>query len=149
MTIRPSVSATAATGPAPAVGAGNVGAARHRSPLRHCSSWQAALSPPGRSRHSAPLTAGPRHLTVLSRRCSESLSENDVLGVLDHLAPGEREVVKDATVDYVDELSRLGVVSDDLDLSAVPGFEFSYGGMTYAPSRPTSEYGSSRSPAAR
>lgn len=62
----------------------------------------------------------------------ESLSQNDVLGVLDHLAPGEREVVKDATVDYVGELSRLGVLSDDLDLSAVPGFEFSYAGMTYA-----------------
>ena len=61
----------------------------------------------------------------------ESLSQNDVLGVLDHLAPGEREVVKDATVDYVGELSRLGVLSDDLDLSAVPCFEFSYSGMTY------------------
>jgi hypothetical protein len=61
----------------------------------------------------------------------DSLSANDVLGVLDHLVPGEREVIKDATVDYVDELSRLGVLSDDLDLSGVPGFEFSYDGMTY------------------
>ena len=61
----------------------------------------------------------------------DSLSANDVLGVLDHLVPGEREVIKDATVDYVDELSRLGVLSDDLDLSAVPGFEFSHEGMTY------------------
>ena len=61
----------------------------------------------------------------------DSLSANDVLGVLDHLVPGEREVIKAATVDYVDELSRLGVLSDDLDLSAVPGFEFSHEGMTY------------------
>jgi hypothetical protein len=61
----------------------------------------------------------------------DSLSANDVLGVLDHLVPGEREVIRDATVDYVDELSRLGVLSDDLDLSGVPGFEFSHDGMTY------------------
>ena len=61
----------------------------------------------------------------------DSLSANDVLGVLDNLAPGEREVIKDATIDYVDELSRLGVLSADLDLSGVPGFEFSHEGMTY------------------
>ncbi len=61
----------------------------------------------------------------------DSLSDNDILGVLDNLAPGEREVMKDATVDYVDELSRLGVLSDDFDLSGVPGFEFAYDGMTY------------------
>ena len=61
----------------------------------------------------------------------ESLSENDVLGVLDNLAPGEREVMKDATMDYVDELTRLGVLSDDVDLSGVPGFEFAYDGLTY------------------
>jgi hypothetical protein len=61
----------------------------------------------------------------------DSLSANDVLGALDHLVPGEREVIKDATADYVDELSRLGVLSDDFDLSGVPGFEFAYDSMTY------------------
>jgi hypothetical protein len=61
----------------------------------------------------------------------DSLDANDILGVLDNLAPGEREVMKDATLDYVDELSRLGVLSDDVDLASVPGFEFSHDGMTY------------------
>ena len=39
--------------------------------------------------------------------------------------------MKDATIDYVDELTRLGVLSDDVDLSGVPGFEFAYDGLTY------------------
>ena len=60
-----------------------------------------------------------------------SLSENDVLGVLDNLAPGEREVIEDATIDYVDELTRIGVLSEDVDLAGVPGFEFAYDGLTY------------------
>jgi hypothetical protein len=61
----------------------------------------------------------------------QSLGENDILGVLDQLAPGEREVLRDATVDYVEELTRLGVLSEGLDLEGVPGFEFSSADVTY------------------
>jgi hypothetical protein len=61
----------------------------------------------------------------------QSLSENDILGVLDQLAPGEREVIRDATVDYVEELTRLGVLSEGVDLAGVPGFEFSSANVTY------------------
>lgn len=60
-----------------------------------------------------------------------SLENNDVLGMLDQLAPGEAQVMRDATVDYVDELERLNVLSDDVEPSDVEGFEASFENMTY------------------
>ena len=131
MTIRPSVSATAERAPA---------SGRRRQRRRGPASITAAALfvvaggafAAGQIEALGTADGGAKTPDGAVEAMFQSLSENDVLGVLDHLAPGEREVVKDATVDYVDELSRLGVVSEDLDLSAVPGFEFSYGGMTYA-----------------
>lgn len=60
-----------------------------------------------------------------------SLENNDVLGMLDQLAPGESDVMRDATVDYVDELVRLNVLSDGVEPSDVEGFESSFENMTY------------------
>lgn len=60
-----------------------------------------------------------------------SLEQNDLIGVLDHLAPGERDVLRDAAVDYIGELKRLGVLSDDLDPEAVDGFDVDFENLTF------------------
>ena len=60
-----------------------------------------------------------------------SFSHNDLIGVLDHLAPGEREVLRDASLDYLDELQRIGVLRKDADLEDVSGFAVDFENMTY------------------
>lgn len=60
-----------------------------------------------------------------------SLEENDIVGMIDALAPGEREVTQDSLNDYVDELKRLGVLSDDANLEDVPGFLVDFQAMEY------------------
>lgn len=61
-----------------------------------------------------------------------ALEDNDIVGMIDAMAPGEREVMQDSLNDYVDELTRLGVLSDDTDLKKVPGFTVDFEGMQYA-----------------
>jgi len=51
-----------------------------------------------------------------------SLAEEDVVGVLEALPPGEREVIREPVVGVVSELQRLGVMSS-FDLRDVPGFD--------------------------
>jgi hypothetical protein len=60
-----------------------------------------------------------------------SLEQNDWLGALDHLAPGEREVITDATTEYLGELERLGIIAPDMDLHAVTGFQVDFENVTY------------------
>ena len=52
-----------------------------------------------------------------------SLADEDALGALGALDPGERDAVVDEVEDLVDDLQRLGVLSDDFDLGDLPGVE--------------------------
>ena len=52
-----------------------------------------------------------------------ALENEDVLGIVDVLLPGERETLRDPVTDLTAELQRLEVLSDDADLSAVSGVD--------------------------
>jgi hypothetical protein len=52
-----------------------------------------------------------------------ALENEDVLGIIDVLLPGERETLRDPVTDLTDELRRLEVLSDEADLSAVSGVD--------------------------
>lgn len=59
----------------------------------------------------------------------EALADEDVLGVLDTLAPAERELYLPFIEDLVVELQRLEVLSGDLELGDIPGFELEVDGL--------------------
>ena len=59
-----------------------------------------------------------------------AVEDRDVLGALDTMAPGEREVYQPFVEDAVGELQRLQVLSEDLDLGDVAGFEVDVEGLT-------------------
>ena len=52
-----------------------------------------------------------------------AIEDEDVLGVVDVLSPGEREVFRDPLVELVAELTRLGVLSDEADLARILGVD--------------------------
>ena len=52
-----------------------------------------------------------------------ALENEDVLGMMDVLLPGERETLKEPLVDLTDELSRIEVLSADASLSDVAGVD--------------------------
>jgi hypothetical protein len=51
-----------------------------------------------------------------------SLEDNDLLGVLDMLAPWERDFARGLVDDYIDNAKDAGYVADDADLSDVGGY---------------------------
>jgi hypothetical protein len=53
-----------------------------------------------------------------------SIEQEDVLGMVDLLLPGERETFREPLVDLVGELSRLEVLSSDATLSDLAGLDF-------------------------
>ena len=59
-----------------------------------------------------------------------AIENEDVLGVLDLLLPGEREVFKQPAIDFVSELSRLEVLSPAADLAKIEGVDFAITGGT-------------------
>ena len=52
-----------------------------------------------------------------------ALENEDVLGMIDVLLPGERETLREPVTDLTAELQRLEVLSDEADLSAVSGVD--------------------------
>ncbi len=54
----------------------------------------------------------------------EAIDNEDVLGMVDVLLPGERQALRGPLSELVDELRRLEVLSDDADASAVSGVDF-------------------------
>ena len=65
------------------------------------------------------------------REMLEAAERGDVLGVLEQLAPGERDAVRDGVVELVDELERLEVL-ENADLSALTGYDLSIEGLELA-----------------
>jgi hypothetical protein len=56
----------------------------------------------------------------------EAIGNEDLLGVVDVLLPGERDALGGPLSDIVDELQRLEVLSDDADESAISGVDFEF-----------------------
>jgi hypothetical protein len=52
-----------------------------------------------------------------------SLNNEDMIGAMDFVLPGERRVLKDPLIDMVQELTRLEVLSDTAKLDKVGGFD--------------------------
>ncbi len=52
-----------------------------------------------------------------------SLENEDVLGVIDVLVPGERDLFRQPAIDFVSELTRLEVLSPEADLAQLAGFD--------------------------
>ena len=58
-----------------------------------------------------------------ARTCSTAISEEDAIGVLQALAPSEREILVPVLQRFGAELDRLRVASDDLDLQRLEGVD--------------------------
>ncbi|MGI8759254.1 MAG: hypothetical protein ACR2K0_08090 [Acidimicrobiales bacterium] len=65
-------------------------------------------------------------------RLFAAVSDEDIIGVLESLPPGERSALRPGLEDLADELRRLGLISEDLDLGAVGGVDFEVEGLTLA-----------------
>jgi hypothetical protein len=63
----------------------------------------------------------------------ESVENLDVLGVMDSLLPGERDIMRERAERLVSNLSELGVLSEDADLGNVSGIEITLSDMEYDP----------------
>jgi hypothetical protein len=63
----------------------------------------------------------------------DSVQQLDVLGALDTLLPGERDVTRERAQRLVADLTKLGVLSDDADLSKIKGVEITLSDMSYDP----------------
>ena len=59
-----------------------------------------------------------------------ALDNEDVLGVIDLLLPGERDTFRDPLVDLVGHLSRLEVLAPDADLSKIGGLDVQFSDVT-------------------
>jgi hypothetical protein len=64
--------------------------------------------------------------TAVGLALTDALSNEDVLGVVDLLLPGERNTFRAPMVDAVDHLRRLGVVADDASLGDVGGVDIEF-----------------------
>lgn len=61
----------------------------------------------------------------------DAIAAEDVLGVLDVLPAGERRAFQGPLESMAEELGRLGVVGDDLDLGAVGGLDLEFEDLTF------------------
>jgi hypothetical protein len=61
----------------------------------------------------------------LGEAVMESLDQEDMLGVIDLLLPGERDTFSEPAQQMVSELTRLEVLSDEASLDGLAGFDFS------------------------
>lgn len=61
-----------------------------------------------------------------------AIDDQDVLGALDVLLPGERTTFRGSVLSLVEELTRLGVLSDATDLNAVGGLDVSFTGLQFS-----------------
>ena len=63
------------------------------------------------------------------RKMADAVANEDVLGALDALVPGERAVMRDRLFEITAELGRLGLLEDKVDLGHVPGADLSIEGL--------------------
>ena len=60
----------------------------------------------------------------------ESLSREDAIGAAEVLLPSERDALADPLFDIVEQLQRLEILADDLDLNAVTGIDVEFEDVT-------------------
>lgn len=70
--------------------------------------------------------------TAAVQRMFDALSDQDALGVLESLLPGERDQLRGPLQDITRELGRLGILSEDLNLGSIPGIELNFTGLKFA-----------------
>jgi hypothetical protein len=73
-------------------------------------------------------TGGAESALEVGEKVLASIENEDVLGMLDVLLPGESELFRQPAIDYVKELSRLEVLSPAADLAAIEGIDLSVTG---------------------
>ena len=92
---------------------------RCRGDRRRRASSPSRASPATR-RRAAPARPRPQPTTFL-----DALDDEDVLGLVDVLLPGERATFRQPLEDLVGELQRLEVLSEDADLAKIDGIDIS------------------------
>ncbi|MGE3587656.1 MAG: hypothetical protein AB7L17_08035, partial [Ilumatobacteraceae bacterium] len=68
--------------------------------------------------------------TEVGTMLTTALDNEDVLGVIDLLLPGERETFRDPLIRTVDNLKRLEVLSEDASLDGVAGIDIKFADVT-------------------
>jgi hypothetical protein len=91
-----------------------------------------ALSSSERSGASSPTAAVQNVVT--------DLQQSDLLGVLDDLAPGERDALANAARSDIDSLKNLGVLSPDASGSSISGVSVRTSGITYGRAVPINDH---------
>jgi hypothetical protein len=71
--------------------------------------------------------------TEVGTRLMDSLAAEDALGVVDLLLPGEREVLRQPLIDFVDNLKRLEIVGRDASLDKVGGLDITFDDVQVEP----------------
>ena len=71
--------------------------------------------------------------TEVGTRLMASLAAEDVLGVVDLLLPGERDMMRQPLIDMVDHLKRLGVADGTANLHKVGGLDISFENVRVEP----------------
>ncbi|MEX2555614.1 MAG: hypothetical protein WEB06_08280 [Actinomycetota bacterium] len=66
------------------------------------------------------------------QRMFDAIADEDALGVLETMLPSERDQLRGSLQDITKELSRLGILSNDLDLGSIPGIELDFTGLTFS-----------------
>lgn len=74
--------------------------------------------------------AGPATPEEAVASILEALAAEDALGVAESILPSERESLIDPTLALVDELTRIGLITDDTDLNKVGGVDITTDGLT-------------------
>ncbi|HEX9682707.1 MAG TPA: hypothetical protein VGA13_06465 [Acidimicrobiales bacterium] len=64
-------------------------------------------------------------------RLFQATSDEDLLGAMAAIDPREREAIQPGVEGIADELGRLGIVSDALDLNGIAGIDFEFSGLEY------------------
>lgn len=64
--------------------------------------------------------------TDVGTSLTTALDNEDFLGVIDLLLPGERDTFREPMIEFVDHLSRLEILSDDADLSKIGGLDIQF-----------------------
>ena len=73
--------------------------------------------------YSGSTQGGAANPTELGAELMTAIEQEDVLGMVDTLVPGERDVMRDPLIDLVAELTRLDVLAEGADLSSIAGFD--------------------------
>ena len=65
------------------------------------------------------------------QRMFDAIEDEDALGVLESLLPSERDTLSDSVQTVAEELGRLGILREDLDLGSIEGIELDFTGLSF------------------